>query len=196
MPPLEGFSRIFCSQLAKMMEAKCARMVLVLACTRHFHIRGACTHSDQPAAPWSVTLEFEEPLALSAGPHFYRTHSILLQRGAFDTRLPSRHWRAHGGRASGAQTAWRCCKWDLGGAALAWTEKASRAVGVVVRAACPAAAYGLEVELVNVLATRVPTVACTTASLTPPDTCLLFSCSSPSRRSARGSSTRIVQVQQ
>ena len=46
----------------------------------------------------------------------------------------------------------------------ACTEKASRAVGVVVRAACPAAAYGFDVELVSVLATRVPTVACTEAS--------------------------------
>lgn len=32
MPPLEGLSRIFCSQFAKMMDAKCAKMVLVLAC--------------------------------------------------------------------------------------------------------------------------------------------------------------------
>ncbi len=50
-------------------------------------------------------------------------------------------------------------------AGLTWTEKASRAVGVVVRAACPAAAYGFDVELVSVLATRVPTVACTGAAL-------------------------------
>jgi hypothetical protein len=48
---------------------------------------------------------------------------------------------------------------------LTWTEKASRAVGVVVRAACPAAAYGLYVELVSVFATSVPTVACTGSSL-------------------------------
>jgi len=41
------------------------------------------------------------------------------------------------------------------------TEKASRAVGVVVLAAFAPAAYGFDVELVSVLATRVPTVACT-----------------------------------
>ena len=54
---------------------------------------------------------------------------------------------------------------------LACTEKASRAVGVVVRAACPAAAYGFDVELVSVLATRDPTVACIQA-LTPLHTAL------------------------
>ena len=50
-------------------------------------------------------------------------------------------------------------------ACLTWTEKASRAVGVVVRAACPAAAYGLDVELVSVFATSAPTVACTDSGL-------------------------------
>ena len=34
---------------------------------------------------------------------------------------------------------------------------------MVVRAACPAAAYGFDVELVSVLATRLPTVACAQA---------------------------------
>ena len=53
----------------------------------------------------------------------------------------------------------------------ACTENASRAVGVVVRAACPAAAYGFDVELVSVLATRVPTVAYVQA-LTPLHTAL------------------------
>lgn len=40
MPPLEGLSRIFCSQFAKMMDAKCARIVLVLAYTRSYNPQG------------------------------------------------------------------------------------------------------------------------------------------------------------
>ena len=51
MPPLEGLSRIFCSQLAKMMDAKCARMVLVLACMGSTSCQGGPV---QPSASLGV----------------------------------------------------------------------------------------------------------------------------------------------